>query len=127
MVGAGAVYGEDALQVATTVKLVRTLWIIPLSLVIAYTNKNSQKNSIRFPWFILFFVLAIVFANFFPDFHATYEHFTWFGKRGMVIALFLIGSNITVSEIRKSGPKSFVLGIVLWAMIAGGSLFFITR
>lgn len=127
VVGAGAIYGEDALQVATTVKLVRTLWIIPLSLVIAYTNKNSTKNSIRFPWFILFFVLAIVFANFFPDFDATYTHFTWLGKRGMVVALFLIGSNITVSEIRKSGPKSFALGIILWAVIAVGSLFFITR
>ena len=127
VVGAGAIYGEKALQVATTVKLIRALWIIPLSLFIALLNKNGDKKSIKFPWFILFFVLAIVFANIFPDFQASYEHFSWLGKRGMVIALFLIGSNITVSEIKKSGTKSFALGISLWAVIAIGSLLLLTR
>ena len=127
VVGAGAIYGEKALQVATTVKLIRALWIIPLSLIIAFMNKNDEKKSIIFPWFILLFVLVIVFANIFPDFQATYAHFSWLGKRGMVIALFLIGSNITVSEIKKSGPRSFALGIILWAVIAVGSLFFLTR
>ncbi len=125
VVGAGAMYGEEALQVATTVKLIRALWIIPLSLVIAFMCKGSEKNAIKFPWFILFFVLAIVFAYFFPGFHETYSHFTWLGKRGMVVALFFIGSNITVREIKKSGPKSFALGVLLWAIIAVGSLFFL--
>ena len=127
VVGAGAIYGEKALQVATTVKLIRALWIIPLSMVIMFMNKNTEKKSIKFPWFILFFVLAIVFANLFPNFQTSYEHFNWLGKRGMVIALFLIGSNITVSEIKKSGPGSFALGFILWAIIAVGSLFFLTR
>lgn len=127
VVGAGAIYGEESLQVATTVKLIRALWIIPLSLVIAFMNKGGEKKSIKFPWFILFFVLAIVFANIFPVFQTSYDHFNWLGKRGMVIALFLIGSNINVSEIKKSGPKSFALGIILWAVIAIGSLFFLTR
>lgn len=127
VVGAGAIYGEKALQVATTVKLIRALWIIPLSMVIMVMNKSSEKKSIKFPWFILFFVLAIVFANLFPNFQTSYEHFNWLGKRGMVIALFLIGSNITVSEIKKSGPGSFALGFILWAITAVGSLFFLTR
>jgi uncharacterized membrane protein YadS len=115
------------LQVATTVKLIRALWIIPLSLVIAFLTKNGDKKSIKFPWFILFFVFAILFANIFSGFQESYTHFSWLGKRGMVIALFLIGSNITISEIRKSGLKSFVLGITLWAVIAIGSLLFLTR
>ncbi|MCE5345738.1 MAG: putative sulfate exporter family transporter [Bacteroidales bacterium] len=127
VVGAGAIYGEKALQVATTVKLIRALWIIPLSLVIAFMNKNGEKKSIKFPWFILFFVFAIVFANIFPGFESSYAHFSWLGKRGMVIALFLIGSNITISEIKKSGLRSFALGIILWSVIAVGSLFFLTR
>jgi uncharacterized integral membrane protein (TIGR00698 family) len=127
VVGAGAIYGEKALQVATTVKLIRALWIIPLSLFIALLNKNGNKKAIKFPWFILFFALAIVFANIFQSYQASYAHFSWLGKRGMVIALFLIGSNITVSEIKKSGAKSFALGISLWAVIATGSLFLLTR
>ncbi|PXY02616.1 putative sulfate exporter family transporter [Marinifilum breve] len=123
VVGAGAIYGEKALQVATTVKLIRALWIIPLSLIVAFVNRNGEKKSIHFPWFILLFVIAIVFANTFPVYHASYEHFSWLGKRGMLIALFLIGSNISVGEIRKSGVKSFALGIILWVVIAVGSLF----
>lgn len=127
VVGAGAIYGEKALQVATTVKLIRALWIIPLSLFIAFLNKSGDKKSIKFPWFILLFVLAIVFANIFPAFQASYAHFSWLGKRGMVVALFLIGSNITVSEIRKSGPRSFALGISLWALITISSLLVLIR
>lgn len=126
VVGAGAIYGEKALQVATTVKLIRALWIIPLALIIAFVNKSEDKKSIKFPWFILFFVLAIIFANLFPSLQSSYDHFSWLGRRGMVVALFLIGSNITVSEIKKSGPRSFILGITLWIIISVGSLFFLT-
>lgn len=121
VVGAGAAYGEKALQIATTVKLIRALWIIPLSIVIALVNK-SGKGTINFPWFILFFVGAIVFANFFPDLQRSYSHFYWLGRRGMVIALFLIGSNISVSQIKQSGAKSFALGISLWIITATMSL-----
>jgi len=127
VVGAGASYGDKALQIATTVKLIRALWIIPLSIIIAFMNKSGEKKAISFPWFILLFVLALVFANIFPQFQTSYQHFDWLGKRGMVIALFLIGSNISVNEIKKSGAKSFALGITLWAVIALGSLFFIAR
>ncbi len=126
VVGAGAIYGEKALQVAATVKLIRALWIIPLSLIIAFVNKSDDKKSIKIPWFILFFVLVIIFANIFPSMQSSYDHFNWLGHRGMVVALFLIGSNITVSEIRKSGSRSFALGILLWMVIAVGSLFFLT-
>lgn len=127
VVGAGAEYGEKALQVATTVKLIRALWIIPLSLVIAFFQKNENGSSVKFPWFILFFLLAILFANFFPELQVSYNHFDWLGKRGLVIALFLIGSNITLSEIKRSGPRSFALGITLWVITAVGSLYFLMR
>ncbi len=127
VVGAGAIYGDKALQIATTVKLIRALWIIPLSLIIVFMNKSGEKKAISFPWFILLFVIAIVFANIFPQFQTSYQHFDWLGKRGMVVALFLIGSNISVHEIKKSGAKSFALGIILWAVIAVGSLLLLTR
>ncbi|MCK3682998.1 putative sulfate exporter family transporter [Maribellus sp. YY47] len=122
VVGAGATYGEKALQIATTVKLIRALWIIPLSIVVAVLNKNSTRKSIQFPWFILFFVLAIVFANVFPGFSPSYSHFSWLGKRGMMVALFLIGSNISIQEMKQSGVRSFALGISLWVITAVSSL-----
>ena len=127
VVGAGAIYGEKALQVATTVKLIRALWIIPLSIVLAFFSKNGDKRSIKFPWFILLFVAAILFDNIFPAFESSYAHFSWLGRRTMVVALFLIGSNITLHQIKQSGTRCFLLGITLWVVTAVFSLFLLTR
>ncbi|AHW61057.1 conserved hypothetical integral membrane protein [Draconibacterium orientale] len=123
VVGAGAIYGEKALQIATTVKLIRALWIIPLSIVVSVVNKEQKQKSVTIPWFILFFVVAILFANSFPELEESFVHFTWLGKRGMVVALLLIGSNITIKQVKQSGVKSFALGISLWVITAAVSLF----
>ena len=123
VVGAGASYGPRALEVATTVKLTRALWIIPLSISIALFNQDDKKGKIRIPWFIGLFVVAIIFAHFVPQWAPTFGHLSWLGKKGMVIALFLIGSNISIAEARQAGAKSFLLGIVLWAFI--GTLSFL--
>lgn len=126
VVGAGATYGPKALEVATTVKLIRALWIIPLSIVIALSNKEKKTRKIKIPWFILLFAVAILLAHFFPVLNPTFQHFTWLGRRGMVIALFLIGSSISVKEAKQAGIKSFLLGIFLWMITASVSLFLLT-
>jgi uncharacterized integral membrane protein (TIGR00698 family) len=126
VVGAGATYGAEALEVATTVKLIRALWIIPLSLVIALAQKEKGGGKIKIPWFIGLFVISIMIAHLFPGGAETFSHFNWLGKRGMVIALFLIGSGISFSEAKKAGPRSFVLGIALWLLIGVSSFIALT-
>lgn len=126
VVGAGAAYGPKALEVATTVKLTRALWIIPLSIGIAIFSQNKEKGKIKIPWFIGLFVIAIIAAHFIPAWHPTFTHLSWLGKKGMVVALFLIGSNMSVSEAQKAGAKSFLLGIVLWILIGSLSFFALT-
>ena len=59
VVGAGAAYGEEALQVATTIKLTRALWIIPLALVTSFIFKSEGKK-VSIPWFILWIIVAIL-------------------------------------------------------------------
>ncbi|RXQ92157.1 putative sulfate exporter family transporter [Ancylomarina salipaludis] len=126
VVGAGATYGAKALEVATTVKLIRALWIIPLSLLIAFSQKDKIKGKLKFPWFIALFIMSIFLAYWLPDFAKTFSHLHWLGQRGMVLALFLIGSNISFSEAKKAGAKSFVLGILLWLLIGFGSFIMLT-
>ncbi|MDY0344027.1 MAG: putative sulfate exporter family transporter [Lentimicrobium sp.] len=126
VVGAGATYGTRALEVATTVKLIRALWIIPLSIFIAFMQKDKSAGKVKIPWFIGLFIISIIIAWIFPQGAATYAHFNWMGKRGMVIALFLIGSNISFAEVKKAGVRSFVLGISLWLLI-GVSSFLMLR
>jgi uncharacterized integral membrane protein (TIGR00698 family) len=124
VVGAGATYGAQALEIATVVKLTRALWIIPLSIIIALFNK--EKGKVKIPWFIGLFVVSIIFAHIIPQWQVTYTHLQWLGKKGMVIALFLIGSNISVSEAKKAGARSFIMGILLWITVASSALFLLT-
>jgi uncharacterized integral membrane protein (TIGR00698 family) len=127
VVGAGSTYGSSALEIATTVKLIRALWIIPLSVVIALFNKEKATGKMKIPWFIGLFVLAILASHFFSGMKDTFAHFQWLGKRGMVTALFLIGSNISISDAREAGIKSFLLGIFLWIITGSSSLYLLTR
>ncbi len=126
VVGAGAAYGAKALEIATTVKLIRALWIIPLSLIIAFAQKEKRKDKIKIPWFIAFFVLSIIIAYLFPAKAEIFKNLSWFGKKGMVIALFLIGSNISLSAIKKAGLRSFLLGLSLWLIISFSSFVALT-
>lgn len=124
VVGACSAYGEQALQVGTTVKLTRTLWIIPLALCIAFFNKNNASK-INIPWFIFLFVVAIIIGNYIPGMEETNLHLGWLGKKGMMISLFFIGTSINMNEVKKTGLNTFALGILLWAIIAVLSYFWI--
>lgn len=126
VVGAGATYGARALEVATTVKLVRTLWIIPLSIAIALFQTDKSNGKIKIPWFIAFFVASILIAYVVPEWQTTFNHLNWLGKKGMVVALFLIGSSISVADAKNVGLKSFTLGIALWIIIAVASFVALT-
>lgn len=117
VVGAGATYGAKALEVATTVKLIRALWIIPLAIVIALVQKDKLSGKVKVPWFIGLFAMSIVAAYIFPNLKSTFEHFYWLGKQGMVIALFIIGSSISITDAKEAGLKSFILGVLLWLLI----------
>ncbi len=126
VVGAGAAYGNEALQTAVAVKLARTLWIIPLSLLVVFINRKDEsgKGKIKIPWFILYFVVAIVLAALLPQMSEVFGAFAFLGRRGMVVALFLIGCGFSFEDLKKAGLKSFLLGILLWIVIGAGSLAF---
>ena len=123
VVGAGAAYGPDALQTAVTVKLARTLWIIPLSFLVLFINRkhDSNKGKVKIPWFILYFVVAILIAFLIPQFSELYTNLAFLGRRGMVVALFMIGCGFSFEDLKKAGWRSFVLGVLLWIVIAVSS------
>lgn len=123
VVGAGAAFGPDALQTAVTVKLARTLWIIPLSFLVLFINRkhDSNKGKVKIPWFILYFVVAILIAFLLPQFSELYTNLAFLGRRGMVVALFMIGCGFSFEDLKKAGWRSFVLGVLLWIVIAVSS------
>lgn len=126
VVGAGSVFGPKALQVATTVKLTRTLWIIPVTLLTSLMQKKEErKGKIKIPWFIPLFILAIIAGNFMPAWQHTFTHFSWLGHKGLMIALFFIGTGISAREIKKAGWRPLLMGFLLWVIISVTSVLFL--
>ncbi len=130
VVGAASKFSPKALQIATTIKLERALWIIPLSLITAYFQKNTGK--IKIPWFIFYFVLAILVSTYLPHYlpflsnkiagSTLFEYAFMFGRKGLVVTLFLIGSGLSLKTIRQVGWRPILQGVLLWLIIGSVSL-----
>lgn len=121
VVGAGAAYGEEALQVATTIKLTRALWIFPLALVSVLIFRSKGKR-VAVPWFILFFILAMVANTYINIPSEVSGAIVAIARRSLSLTLFLIGCGLSLSAIRKVGAKPLILGVVLWVLISAVTL-----
>lgn len=121
VIGSAQKYGEEALKIATTVKLERALWIIPVSILLSVLNNGSVKK-IKIPYFILGFIGAILLAYYFPQIKPFGEVMVFMAKKALNITLFLIASGLSISSIKKVGVKPLVQGVLLWIFISVGSL-----
>jgi len=122
VVGAGMAYGAIALTVATTTKLARALWIVPVTLATAVlragdSETGSLKN-VKWPWFILGFVAIAALVTWVPALAPFGPPVKLAGTRSLLVALFLIGLSLSPKAIAKVGPKPFVLGVILWVVLA---------
>lgn len=121
VVGAGAAYGETALEIATMVKLTRALWIIPITILTMFLFKQKGAK-ITIPWFILFFILAMVANTFLSLPEALTRSVVWAAKQGLTLTLFLIGAGLSRQVIRQVGIRPMVQGVLLWIFIGVISL-----
>ena len=129
VVGAASIYGEEALKVATTVKLTRALWIIPLSIVSIFIfarqnrNQEGEKTKINIPWFIFLFILAMVISTYISLPEGLLEVIKVASHKALSVTLFLIGCGLSVASIKKVGFKPVLLGVILWIIISVVTLF----
>ena len=126
VVGAAAKYGAEALQIATTVKLTRALWIVPLTLATAFFFKRKSAR-IAIPWFILWFVVASVVRTYVAAPAEVWSTLTMLARIGLTITLFLIGAGLSRKSIAAVGARPLLLGVVLWIVISCVSLFAVMR
>ena len=125
VVGAGAAYGEEALQVATTIKLTRALWIIPLALATSVIFKNGGKK-INIPWFILWFVVAILINTYLLDsVPEVGKTIAGLSRKGLIVTMFFIGASLSTDVLKAVGVKPLLQGVLLWVVISVGSLAYI--
>ena len=125
VVGAGAAYGEEALQVATTIKLTRALWIIPLALITSIIFRSEGKK-ISIPWFILFFIVAMLINTYLlADYPEVGKFIAGIARKGLIITMFFIGASLSVDVIKSVGIRPLLQGILLWIIISAASLAYI--
>jgi uncharacterized integral membrane protein (TIGR00698 family) len=126
VVGAAMQYGAQALEIATTIKLTRALWIVPVTLVIGMLwNRGSEQagaGKARRPWFILGFLAAAALVTWVPSLKPA-GHMVFVGaQRSLVITLFLIGSGLSRSALQIVGRRPLIQGFVLWVLMGSGTL-----
>jgi len=126
VVGAANKYGAEALQIATTVKLARALWIIPVALITAVAFKN-KKHKMKLPWFIGLFVLAMIINTYVSATQFIAPYVVSIAKTGLTLTLFLIGAGLSREAITAVGWKPLLQGVLVWLAISGVSLYVILK
>ena len=128
VVGACYQYGPEALDVGTTVKLARALWIVPVALfvgaVVARGDGSgadvAKKPRAKVPWFIPGFLLAAAVVTYVPGTAEAGRFAKSLAQYLMVATLFLIGANLSRDKLKELGPRPFLLGVALWLLLGTG-------
>jgi len=122
VVGAASKYGTHALEVATTVKLARALWIIPVAFMSTFIFKNKSKK-ISIPYFIGLFILAMIANTYIPAVSIISPYIILIAKAGLTLTLFLIGAGLSRQVLVSVGFKPLLQGLVLWIAISTTALY----
>lgn len=125
VVGAASKYGADALQIATTLKLTRALWIIPMVLLSAFLFK-TKETKLSLPLFIPVFVVASILYTFVPAISAVAPVIVSVAKKLLLLSLFFIGINLNLKTLKTISAKPFLQGFILWILVAVGTLLVVT-
>lgn len=121
VVGAASKYGTKALEIATTVKLARALWIIPVAFASTFLFK-SKNVKVKIPYFIGLFVIAMVANTFIPLVQKISPYVVDIAKGGLTLTLFLIGCGLSGKVLKSVGVRPLVQGVLLWVIISVAAL-----
>lgn len=124
VIGAASIYSNESAQVAATLKLGRTIWLIPLILLTNWVfNKNLQAA--QFPRFIIFFILAILVNTFFNFDEITLNVLQIISQSFLMFGLFCIGSQFDSDQLTSISSKPLILALLLWMAVLPSAYFLV--
>ena len=120
VIGSAMIYSEESAQVAATLKLGRTIWIIPL---ILFSNWiiNRKAETTKFPIFILFFIFAILLNTFIGFSEIILEILKISSQSFLMLGLFCIGTQFNINDLKSISLKPLVLALILWLIVIPSS------
>ena len=119
-IGAAQDFGSNSLKTATIIKLAKVLFIVPIVFLFSFKYKDGGKK-IQFPIFIIFFLFAMILNSLNPELEI-FSLLKDIGKKGLQISLFLIGTNLSLKNLKTIGFKPFIYGLVIWGVLSTISL-----
>ena len=126
VVGAAMQYGARALEIATTIKLTRALWIVPVTLAVGMVWNRSDATATvgkaKRPWFILGFLAAAALVTWIPTLKPAGHMIFVSAQRSLVVTLFLIGSGLSRTALQMVGRRPLIQGFILWIVMGTGTL-----
>ena len=126
VVGAAAAYGDEALTTAATLKILRILWLIPVIIIASYSMKRISANEIRIPLFVTGFIIASLIGGYLQFDGDVTSLFSLISKSLFGLALFLIGSQMSLESLKTICPRLIGMAVVLWSALSLGSLYWVT-
>ncbi len=124
VIGSALTFSNESAEVAATLKLGRTIWLIPL-ILIANWIFNKQAQATKFPRFILFFIVAITANTVFGFGDQTINIFQISSQAFLLFGLFCIGSQFDSNELKSISAKPLVLALMLWAIVIPSAYFLV--
>lgn len=125
VVGAAAAYGDEALTTAATLKVLRILWLIPVIIVASYSMKQITANQVRVPRFVTLFFVASLIGGYFQFDSTVTGGFSIVSKSLFALALFLIGSQMSLQSLKTICPRLIAMALLLWGALSTASLLWI--
>lgn len=135
VVATSSSWSEEALKIGAVVKLVRTLFIVPVTLgVIAYKIRNTSSNNKTknkennkgvkqiislVPGFVVLFILAVLLATFVNISPKISYYIKTISSYMMTLALVVIGLGVHINDIKKAGLKPVILAGISWISVLG--------
>lgn len=119
-------YGPTALAVATTVKLARALWIVPVTLGLGVLERRRGAAAVpggrHPPWFILGFLAVAAATTWWPALRSAGHALAAVARQALVLTLYLVGLGLSRESLRAVGVRPLLLGLGLWAVTVAGTL-----
>ena len=116
VIGSALAFSSSSVEVATSLKILRTLALIPLILLINYKFNRKQKG-FEFPRFIIYFFIALIISNIFELSYSLIEYLRVLSKTFIIVGIFCIGLQSSKIEFKELNLNPLLIGLIVWIAV----------
>jgi len=116
VVGSALAFSTSSVEAATSLKILRTLALIPLILLINYKFNRKQKG-FEFPRFIIYFFIALIISNIFELSYSLIEYLRVLSKTFIIVGILCIGLQSSKIEFKELNLKPLLIGLIVWIAV----------